>query len=86
MAQPFDPDRLTVSGTPFPIADDIQTLGSPYMAFAASPGGVLVYQTSATTGALQLTWIDRAGKTLATIGIRRTTVTLRCRPTGRKPR
>jgi eukaryotic-like serine/threonine-protein kinase len=69
MAQPFDPDRLTLSGTPFPLADDIQTLGSPYYGFfAASPGGVLAYQTSVTTGALQLTWIDRAGKTLATIG------------------
>ena len=29
MAQPFDPDRLALSGTPFPIAADIQTLGSP---------------------------------------------------------
>jgi hypothetical protein len=69
MAQPFDPDRLTLSGTPFPIADDIQTLGSPYYGFfAASPGGVLTYRTSVATGAVQLTWIDRAGKTLATIG------------------
>jgi dipeptidyl aminopeptidase/acylaminoacyl peptidase len=85
MAQPFDPDRLTLSGTPFPIADDIQTLGSPYYGFfAASPGGVLAYQTSVTTGALQLTWIDRAGKPLATIGTPANYGDLALSPDGKK--
>jgi len=46
MAQPFDPDRMALGGTPFPIAEDILTLGTPYYGFfTASPGGVLAYQT-----------------------------------------
>jgi serine/threonine protein kinase/Tol biopolymer transport system component len=64
MAQPFDPDRASLDGTPFPIAEDIQTLGAPYYGFfAASPGGVLAYETTTTKNTLQqLAWIDRAGK------------------------
>ena len=87
MAQPFDPDRLALSGTPFPIAENIQTLGWPYYGFfAASPGGVLAYQTSVSTGALQLTWFDRAGRTLATLARRRTMGDLALSPDGKKLR
>ncbi|HTH02057.1 MAG TPA: protein kinase [Vicinamibacterales bacterium] len=69
MAQPFDPDRMALGGTPFPIAEDILTLGTPYYGFfTASPGGVLAYQTKATKGTpQQLAWIDRAGK-VTTVG------------------
>ncbi len=64
MAQPFDPDRASLGGTPFPIAENIQVLGAPYYGFfAASPGGVLAYQTAVGSGnQQQLAWIDRAGK------------------------
>ena len=55
-----------------------------YGFFAASPGGVLVYQTSVTSGAVQLTWIDRAGKTLATIGTPANYGDLALSPDGKK--
>jgi len=85
MAQPFDPDRLTLGGTPFPIAEDIQTLGTPYYGFfAASPGGVLAYQTTVTRGTLQqLAWIDRAGK-VTPVGTPASYGDLALAPDGRK--
>jgi Tol biopolymer transport system component len=85
MAQPFDPDRMAVGGTPFPIAEDIQTMGTPYYGFfAASPAGVLAYQTTVTKGALQqLAWIDRTGK-VTTVGAPANYGDLALSPDGRK--
>jgi len=69
MAQPFDPDRLTATGEAFPVAEQIQRFGSPpYGFFSASDAGVLVYQTGVAVGGAQLTWLDRAGMSLATVG------------------
>jgi eukaryotic-like serine/threonine-protein kinase len=69
MAQPFDPARLTLAGDAFPVAEQIQSFGSPpYGFFSASDAGVLVYQTGTAASGAQLTWLDRAGKTLATVG------------------
>ena len=46
MAQAFDPDRLALSGEPFPVAEQIQTIGGPPFGFmSASDSGVLTYQT-----------------------------------------
>ena len=68
MAQPFDPDRLAVAGEAFPVAEQIQTFGAPpYGFFSASDAGVLVYQTGLAAGGTQLTWLDRAGKSLGTV-------------------
>ncbi len=68
MAQPFDPDRLVLSGAPFPVAEQIQMFVS-YGLFSASDSGVLTYQTGTTAGgAPQLGWLDRAGKVLGTVG------------------
>ena len=42
MAQPFDPDRLALAGEPFPVAEQIQTIGGPPFGFlSASDSGVL---------------------------------------------
>ena len=67
MAQPFDPARLVLSGDPFPVAEQIQTIAG-YGFFSASDSGVLAYQTGTAAGAPQLAWVDRAGKVLATVG------------------
>jgi Tol biopolymer transport system component len=85
MAQPFDPDRMALGSTPFPIAEDIQTLGTPYYGFfAASPGGVLAYQATVTKGTLQqLAWIDRGGK-VTTIGVPANYGDLALSPDGKK--
>ena len=74
MAQPFDTRRLEASGGPVPIAEDVSAI-----AFSASATGVLVYRPGATvapttgnalnTGTRgQLTWFDRSGKVLSTVG------------------
>jgi Tol biopolymer transport system component len=69
MAQPFDPDQLTMTGEPFPLAEQIRISGAPpYGFFSASDSGVLAYQTGRAAGTPQLAWLDRTGKTLATIG------------------
>ena len=69
MAQLFDADRLTLTGDAVPVAEEIQmgSLTPPNGMFWAS-GTALVYQTGAAIGGRQLTWFDRTGKALATVG------------------
>jgi Tol biopolymer transport system component len=66
MARPFDAKRLTLSGEAMPVAQSVG-LADMLGLFSASPRATLVYQT-ATTNALELTWFDRAGKPLGTMG------------------
>ena len=69
MAQAFDPDRLATQGDPFPVAERIQTFGGPpFGFFSVSDSGVLAYQSGTAPNEPQLTWVDRAGKTLGTVG------------------
>jgi hypothetical protein len=63
MAQPFDSGRLQLLGKPSPIADQIYD----GRAFSVSASDVLVYQRT-TPPDRQLTWYDRAGKLLGTVG------------------
>jgi hypothetical protein len=67
MAQPFDEKRLTVTGNPVPVAEQVQRQGAipPYRLFSASQNGVLAYQ--AATDAATLAWVNREGQTLRTI-------------------
>jgi serine/threonine protein kinase/Tol biopolymer transport system component len=68
-AQPFDTNRLLLTGDAFPIAEQIQAQGnSPAGVFSASNAGVLVYQTGTGDRTTELTWLDRAGKQLGTLG------------------
>jgi Tol biopolymer transport system component len=65
----FDVDRIATRGEPFPVAERIQRFGVlPYGFFSASANGVLAYQTGEETAAPQLTWLNRTGRTIATIG------------------
>jgi Tol biopolymer transport system component/predicted Ser/Thr protein kinase len=59
--QTFDPNGLTLAGEPVRIADGIG-------GFSASLGGVLAYRAGGVSGGSQLTWFDRAGKSLGTVG------------------
>ena len=70
MAQPFDAERLELTGEAFPIVEQIQisSLGEIYANFSASENGVLAYQTGAATGGSQLTWFDRTGKQIGMLG------------------
>ena len=58
LAQPFDVSKLEVTGDPVPLAENVFT--------ASASSGVLAYASSART--TQLTWLDRTGKALATVG------------------
>jgi Tol biopolymer transport system component len=87
MAQPFDVQRLTLTGDPLPVADQIQTTftGIPVGAFSVSENGVLAYQTgtSAENG-MQLTWLDRAGKAVGIVGGRARYNDIELSPDGRQ--
>jgi hypothetical protein len=83
LSQTFNPNRLETIGDPVPVAEHIAynpvggaLLGSTPVnagasglaAFSASESGVLVYRTGAAEAAEQLTWVDRAGVPIATVG------------------
>ena len=68
MAQPFDPATRQPRGEAFPLAQNVATEGSRYVAASVSENGTLVYALGGAQGALQLTWFDRAGRALGTVG------------------
>ncbi len=70
MAQPFDRGRLQLTGTPVAIADPIETTWYGTEVFSASPGGALAYATAPPVESSQLTWVNRQGKALSTVGPR----------------
>ena len=70
MAQPFDPRRNEFAGDAVPIAENVTPTG-----FSASQTGVLVHsKNNAAGGGTEtgtngiLTWLDRGGKVLSTVG------------------
>lgn len=68
MAQALDPDKLQVSGEPFPIAEQIGYEVATFQTFfSVSQTGVMAY-SSASTGQTQLALVDRAGKELGLVG------------------
>jgi Tol biopolymer transport system component len=68
IAQAFDARRLELAGEAVPITEDLPDLGPP--TFSVSATDVLAYRTAVAAGisTTQLTWFDRAGKMLGTIG------------------
>ena len=68
MAQPFDARRLKLQDVPpVPVAEDVQITWYSVGMFSVSDD-VLVYQTASNPGSFQLTWVDRQGKSLGTVG------------------
>jgi Tol biopolymer transport system component len=69
LAQPFDARRLRLEGEPFPVGEELQDFANQGLAiFSASQNGVLAYQGGGSGGMSQLTWVDRSGKTIETVG------------------
>jgi serine/threonine protein kinase/Tol biopolymer transport system component len=68
MAQPFDPDARQPTGDAFPVAEHVSWEGSRYVGASVSENGTLVYAQGGSLGAQQLTWFDRAGRVLGTLG------------------
>src|SRR5215813_2614530 len=68
VAQAFDAEKLQINGQPFLIAEQVGYEGATFQTyFSVSQTGRLVYST-ASTGKTQLTWIDRGGKEIGSIG------------------
>ena len=76
LAQPFDVERLEITGDAVPIAENVAIGGFVGVAggFSVSETGVLAYQTGpAETGGsasvlTQLAWFDRSGKQIGVLG------------------
>ena len=68
MSQPFDVDRVQVSGDAQPLAERIATSGS--FAFFGASGDVLAYRTGGVAALTneQLTWYSRTGAVMGTVG------------------
>jgi len=66
LAQPFDPGRLTLSGEPLPVVEQIGESRTPGFAyFSASENSSLVYMATPNRNR-QLTWLDRQGNSAET--------------------
>ena len=68
MAQPFDPDTRQFTGEAFPVAEHVRPEGSRYVGASVSSNGTLVYASDDAVATRQLTWFDRAGRPLGTVG------------------
>ena len=69
MAQRFDETELRTMGGPLPVAEGIGS--NTFMGragFSVSERGVLSYRTGGSTESSQLTWYDRTGKELGSVG------------------
>jgi Tol biopolymer transport system component len=69
MAQPFDAERLVLTGEPVPIAEQVRMAGVVGNGiFSASANGVLAYSAGSSVTGTDLIWIDRGGKKISTLG------------------
>jgi Tol biopolymer transport system component len=68
MAQPFDPDVRQSTADAFPLAERVSREGSRYIGASVSENGTLVYARDGSLATTQLTWFDRAGRNLGTVG------------------
>jgi eukaryotic-like serine/threonine-protein kinase len=76
IAQPFDAQRLELTGAAVPIADDVAIGGVTGISggYSVSETGVLAYQTGSVDEggpadtSTQLVWFDRSGKAIGALG------------------
>ena len=68
MAQPFDLQARQLKGEAFRIAEGVSTEGSRYVSASMSETGTLVYAPKGSQAAPQLTWFDRRGRVVGTLG------------------
>jgi serine/threonine protein kinase len=71
VAHSFDPDKATLTGDAIPIAEQVAIVaagGPSGGAFSVSQNGVLAYRRALPPTSTELTWYDRNGKKLGTVG------------------
>ena len=67
MAQPFDSNRLELSGEPGPVAERVGS-ANQYGNYSVSSNGALAYRAGGAVGGSELVWMDRSGKRLGAAG------------------
>ncbi|HEY7513584.1 MAG TPA: hypothetical protein VIC87_03855, partial [Vicinamibacteria bacterium] len=69
LAQPFDAEELRLHGEPVAVADELVIEAGPasWHHFAASMNGTLAFRRQGRVP-VQLTWFDRAGRVVGTVG------------------
>ena len=69
VAQPFDTEKLQLTGDPVPVADQVDSQSTKAQnQFSISQNGVLAYTSGMRGGGSILTWFDRSGKVTGTLG------------------
>ena len=69
LAQPFDVGRLSLGGEPQAIEQNVLELNSGRFAFSTTPDGALAFLRRANLNPLtQLTWFNRSGHPIGTVG------------------
>jgi eukaryotic-like serine/threonine-protein kinase len=69
MAQTFDLDARQLTGDAIPVMTErVTTEGSRYVSASVSENGTLIYAPVGSLNPPQLTWFDREGKSLGTLG------------------
>jgi Tol biopolymer transport system component len=69
LARPFDRKALRFTEEAFPVAENVKLFTNvASAAFTASDTGLIAYQAGSGGGLTQLTWLDRAGKPVGTVG------------------
>jgi serine/threonine protein kinase/Tol biopolymer transport system component len=85
VAQPFDRRRYVLSGEPHTLSDEVLYFPSVDRAvFSVSSGEILVTQTGKGASISQLTWFDRSGKAVGTVGVPGSYDNVRLSPDGRR--
>ena len=81
MAQPFDPEKLKISGEAVPVADPVG-ISWERPGFSVASNGTLVVDT--IDSARELRWFDRSGKPLGTVGRRADYISINLSPDDRR--
>ena len=66
VAQPFDANRLRLTGSPVRLVEHVETI--LWSAVFSASEGVLAYRPGAATAGYLLTWVDRKGNETGTFG------------------
>ena len=72
-AQEFDSRSLELRGQPAPLSDHVLTFGTSvganfFASLSRGPNDVLAYRTGSTGSDVELTWFDRSGNRISTLG------------------
>jgi eukaryotic-like serine/threonine-protein kinase len=69
LAQPFDPGKGVLSGSPVPVAEQVRIdEGRQKASFSVSREGLLIFASGDGLSSSELVWVDRSGKILSKLG------------------